>query len=204
MVGPLPALRSGRVTFGSVNRFDKTHEGLLQRWARLLEMVPQSRLVMICPEGRTRERVHGLFATHGVAPERVELAAPRPWANYLRLFEGIDVALDPDPCNGMTTTCHALWMGLPVVTLAGGRAVSRAGKSLLHTIGLPEWVAHSEEEYVRIAAQWAADLPRLAEVRSALRSRMETSPLMDAPRFARNMEAAYRTMWQHWCAGQPS
>jgi len=200
LVGPLPAAQKKIVTFGSLNQFWKTHEGLLHCWARLLEAVPESQLLMICPEGQLRERVHGLFAAHGVVRERVELVAPCPWPDYVRLFERVDLALDPFPCTGMTTTCHALWMGVPVITRAGRQAVSRASLSLLHTIGLPEWVAQSEEDYIRIAAEWAADLPRLAELRGTLRSRMQASPLMDAPRFARNLEAAYRTMWQRWCA----
>jgi len=204
LVGPLPAAQKKIVTFGSLNQFWKTHEGLLHCWARLLEAVPESQLLMICPEGQLRERVHGLFAAHGVVRERVELVAPCPWPDYVRLFERVDLALDPFPCTGMTTTCHALWMGVPVITRAGRQAVSRASLSLLHTIGLPEWVAQSEEDYIRIAAEWAADLPRLAELRGTLRSRMQASPLMDAPRFARNLEAAYRTMWQRWCAGKPS
>jgi len=136
--------------------------------------------------------------------ERVELVTPRPWPDYMRLLERIDLALDSFPCNGMTTTCHTLWMGVPVVTREGTTAVSRAGSSLLHAIGLPDWVARSEEEYVRIAAAWATDFPRLAELRATLRPRMQASPLMDAQRFARNIEAAYRAMWQRWCAENPS
>jgi predicted O-linked N-acetylglucosamine transferase (SPINDLY family) len=170
----------------------------------LLGAVPGSRLLVVCPEGQARERTRAHFTTNGIAPERLDFIAPRPWAEYSRLFERIDVALDAYPCNGMTTTCHALWMGVPVVTLMGANAESRAGSSLLHTIGLPEWVARSEEEYIRIAAELASDLPRLAELRAVLRTRMEASPLMDAPRFARHFEAACRTMWQRWCLQNPS
>ena len=125
--------------------------------------------------------------------------APR-W-EYLSLYHRIDLALDPFPCNGMTTTCDALWMGVPVLTLPGAMPVSRAGLSLLSSVGLEALAASSEEDYVRIAVELAADLPRLADLRATLRPRMLASPLMDAPRFARNIEAAYRKMWQHWCAG---
>ena len=100
----------------------------------------------------------------------------------------------------MTTTCDAVWMGVPVLTLPGEMPVSRAGLSLLSTIGLAKLVAQSEEDYVRLAVELAADLPRLAHLRTTLRPRMQASPLMDAPRFARNIEAAYRKMWQAWCA----
>jgi predicted O-linked N-acetylglucosamine transferase (SPINDLY family) len=110
--------------------------------------------------------------------------------------------LDPFPFNGMTTTCDALWMGVPALTLPGEMPASRAGLSLLSTVGLREFVASSEEDYVRIAVELAGDLPRLAELRATLRARMQASPLMDAPRFARNVEAAYRSMWRAWCATQ--
>ncbi len=202
LVGPLPAAQNGTVTFGSLNQFSKLHEGLLRCWATILGAVPESRLRMICPEGSARERTRAVFESHGIAGERLELVAPSPWPEYVRHFERIDLALDSFPCNGMTTTCHALWMGVPVVTLAGANAIARAGDSLLHAIGLPEWVAQSDEEYVSFATERAADLPRLAELRAALRPRMQASPLMDAPRFARHIETAYRTLWQRWCAAQ--
>jgi len=164
--------------------------------------VSGSRLLMLCPEGQAREHTHALFTAHGIARERVELVGSCPWPEYVRRFERIDVALDSFPCNGMTTTCHSLWMGVPVVTRTGTTAVSRASSSLLHTVGLPEWIAQSEEDYNRIATEWAHDLPRLAELRATLRPRMQVSPLTDASRFARHIETAYRTMWQRWCAEQ--
>jgi len=202
-VGPLPAGQNGTVTFGSLNQFAKIHEGLLHCWARLLGAVSGSRLLMLCPEGQARERTHAFFAAHGVARERVELVGTCLWPEYIRHFARIDIALDSFPCNGMTTTCHALWMGVPVVTRTGTTSVSRAASSLLHTVGLPEWIAQSEEDYIRIATEWAHDLPRLAELRATLRPRMQASPLMDAPRFARNIETIYRTIWQRWCAREP-
>lgn len=116
------------------------------------------------------------------------------------MFRRMDIVLDTFPYNGMTTTCHALWMGLPVVTLPGKLPASRTGLSLLSTIGLAEWAADSEEAYARIAADVAGDLPHLSEVRNSLRERMEKSPLMDPARFARNIEEAYRAMWVDWCA----
>jgi predicted O-linked N-acetylglucosamine transferase (SPINDLY family) len=200
-VAPMPAARNGFVTFGSLNQFSKLNENLLVCWARLLGRVAESHLLMSCPEGQARERVLALLAAHGLARDRVEFTARLAWPGYVRLFEKIDVALDSFPCNGMTTTCHTLWMGLPVITRTGSTAVSRASHSLLETLGLPECVARSEEEYVAIATVLANDLPRLAELRRSMRARMATSPLMDAPRFARHVENAYRTIWQRWCAG---
>jgi predicted O-linked N-acetylglucosamine transferase (SPINDLY family) len=199
-VGPLPAARSGVVTFGSLNQFGKINEAQMDCWARLMGAVPRSRLLLVCPAGQTRQRVAGLFARQGISSERLELVAPRPWSEYLRYLESIDLALDSFPCNGMTTTCHALWMGVPVITKAGASAASRAGVSLLTALGHREWIAASDEDYLHIAAGLAGDIPRLAELRAALRSEMQDSPLMDAPRFARHVEAVYRTMWQRWCA----
>jgi predicted O-linked N-acetylglucosamine transferase (SPINDLY family) len=157
---------------------------------------------MFCPEGSARERVLACFHQRGIAPERVALTGFLPRWEYLQLYQRIDLALDPFPCNGMTTTCDALWMGVPVVTLAGEMPVSRAGLSILSTIGLAEMAANSEDDYVRLAVKLAGNLPRLAELRATLRPRMQSSPLMDAPRFARNVEAAYRSMWERWCSRQ--
>jgi predicted O-linked N-acetylglucosamine transferase (SPINDLY family) len=122
-----------------------------------------------------------------------------PFSEYLALFGTIDIALDTLPYAGGTTSCDALWMGVPVVSRAGKMAVGRGGLSILSNLGLPELVADSEEMYVRLAIELAQDLPRLSKLRSTLRQRMEQSPLMDAPRFARNVETAYRRMWRTWC-----
>jgi protein O-GlcNAc transferase len=192
------------VTFGSLNNFAKVNEGVLALWAWLLETVKGSRLVLLCPAGRTRERVRAFFGAQGIAQERLELVGFLPRWDYLSLYHRIDLALDPFPCNGMTTTCDALWMGVPVLTLPGQMPISRAGLSLLSTIGLGELAASSEDGYLRLALELAENLPRLADLRATLRSRMLASPLMDAPRFAQNVEAAYRSMWQRWCATQSS
>jgi len=201
----LPALRAGQVTFGSLNNFCKVNEAVLRLWVAILQAVEGSRLLLHCPAGTTQTRLRQWFEAQGIAGHRLELI-PRTAtrAEYLELFQRIDIGLDPFPYNGGTTTCEALCMGVPVVSLAGRTAVSRLGLSVLTTAGLPELVAHSEEDYVRIAAELAGDLPRLAELRRTLRPRMQASPLMDAPRFARNIEAAYRTMWQRWCTENQS
>jgi len=199
--GELPALRAGYITFGSLNNFSKVNEGVLALWAAILRAVEGSRLLLHCPAGETQSRVRQWFGARGIAAHRLELVS---WtaarATFLRLFEQIDVALDPFPYNGGTTTCEALWMGLPVVTLAGETAISRAGLSLLSNIGHPEWVARSAAEYVDIAQSLSRDPARLAQLRATLRKRMKASVLMDAPRFARDVEAAYRSMWKRWCA----
>ena len=201
-INALPALSAGVVTFGSMNNFAKIHEGVLARWTLVLEAVTDSRLLMFCPEGEARERVRAYFGARGIAPDRVDFSGFVRRHEYLSLYHRIDIALDPFPYNGMTTTCDALWMGTPVLTLPEEMPVSRSGLSLLSSVGLEEWVAYSEEDYVRIAAELAGNLPRLAEMRAALRPRMQASPLMDAPRFARDVETAYRAMWERWSTGQ--
>jgi protein O-GlcNAc transferase len=201
-INALPALSAESVTFGSLNNFAKAHKGMLALWARVLEAVKESRLVMLCPEGSARERVRAFFGARGIATERVELVGYLPRWEYLRLYQRIDLGLDPFPFNGMTTTCDALWMGVPVLTLPGKMPASRAGLSLLSSVGLAELAVWSEADYVRMAVELAGNLPRLADLRATLRSRMLASPLMDAPRFARNVEAAYRSMWQAWCSKQ--
>jgi len=197
----LPALQSGRVTFGCLNNFCKLNEAVLRLWVTALQAVEGSRLVLRCPTGATQTRLREWFEAQGIAADRLDLV-PRTAgrAEFLRLFDRIDIALDPFPYNGGTTTFEALWMGLPVVSLAGRTAVSRVGLSALTNVGLPELAAHSEDDYVRIAVALAGDVRRLTDLRQTLRSRMQASPLTDAPRFARNMEAAYRTLWRHWCA----
>jgi len=199
-INPLPALSAGCVTFGSLNKFAKVNDRVLALWARVLESVNASRLIMFCPEGSARERVRAFFEAHGIREDRVELAGFLSFSDYLQLYHRIDIALDPFPCNGMTTTCDALWMGVPVVTLPGELPISRAGLSLLSTIGLRKVAASSEDNYVWIANELAKKLPRLSDLRSRLRARMLASPLMDAPRFAKSVEAAYLSMWRRWCA----
>ncbi len=144
-------------------------------------------------------KIAPLFRQLYVDPRRLKFMGKVPFYEYLKLYQQIDVGLDPFPCNGGTSTCDALWMGVPVVTLAGRTAVGRGGVSVLRNVGLPELIAETPERYLQIAAALAGDLPRLAELRRTLRERMRKSPLMDAPRFARNVEAAYRQMWRNWC-----
>jgi protein O-GlcNAc transferase len=199
-VGPLPALGNGYVTFGCLNNFCKVSQGCLELWTELLRRVVGSRLILHALEGTHRDRVRDLLKQRGIDPGRLEFVGKMPLAEYLALYQRIDVALDPFPCVGGTTTCDALWMGVPVVTLAGKQAVGRGGVSLLRNIGLPELIAQAPEQYLQIAAELASDRSRLEELHRTLRVRMRASPLMDAERFARAFEAAYRQIWREWCA----
>ena len=196
----LPAMENGYITFGSLNSFCKINELVLNLWARVLREVAGSRLVILSDFGKQRDRTLEFLKGEGVAPERVEFVGRRNRKDYLELYHRLDLALDPFPYGGHTTCQDALWMGVPVVSLAGRQPVSRAGLSILSNLGLPDLVACSADAYVNIAAGLARDLPRLTELRRTLRGRMEGSVLMDGPRFARNIEAAYRAMWKHWCA----
>ncbi len=201
VVNPPPCLETGFVTFGCLNSFNKINEQVLQLWARVLKSVDRSRLIILCPEGSHRQPLMDLMQREGVNPDRIELIARRPRPQYLEVYHRIDVGLDTFPYNGHTTSLDSFWMGVPVLTLVGKTSVGRAGMSQLTNLGLPELIAHTPEQCVRIAADLANDLPRLAELRRTLRPRMRASPLMDAPRFARNIEAAYREIWRKWCEG---
>ena len=193
-----PSLTTGVVTFGSFNNPAKLSASTLEAWAGLLTRLPQARLLLkgkAFADPGARALLLGRLGERGVAAERVELVA---WlANsdaHLALYDRIDVALDPFPYNGTTTTCEALWMGVPVVTLRGDRHAGRVGASLLGQIGLTDLIGESVEGYVEIAAALAGDPARLAELRRSLRPRMAASSLCDSPAFARKMEAAFRDM----------
>ena len=200
----LPALANGYVTFGCLNNFSKVNEAVLRLWAKVLRAVPSSRLLLLTPEGAARSQVLKLLERETIDPQRLEFVTIQPRPQYLQSYHRMDLGLDTFPCNGHTTSLDSFWMGVPVVTLVGQTAMGRAGSSILANLGLPELAARSEEAYVGIAGTLAADLPHLGRLRATLRQRMEQSPLMDAPRFARNVEAAYRQMWRHWCLGVPA
>jgi predicted O-linked N-acetylglucosamine transferase (SPINDLY family) len=198
-VAALPALREGRITFGCLNNFCKVSHTTLQTWARLLAGIPGSRLILQAQEGSHRQRVLDVLQREGIDASRVWFTPRIRPADYFRLYDWIDICLDPFPCAGGTTTCDAMWMGAPVVTLAGETAVGRAGVSLSSNVGLSHLVAQTTEEYVQKATALAKDLPVLSDLRIGLRDRMRRSPIMDGPRFAADIETAYRWMWRKWC-----
>ncbi len=202
-VGELPAKTNGYITFASSNTLMKTNAAVIETWCRILNELPNSRLLLIATglgSGASRIRVLQRFTKRGIAPERIEIADFPGFEPGMRALERADIALDTFPYNGGTTTANALWMGLPVITLAGASPIGRQGVSFLSNLGLPELIAKTPEQYVTIAVELAKDLDRLADLRSGMRNRMRTSPLMDGPRFARVLEAAYRQMWKTWCA----
>jgi predicted O-linked N-acetylglucosamine transferase (SPINDLY family) len=194
----LPAAAPGAVTFGCFNNFAKATPRVLALWARLLRALPDSRLLLKSRglgDAAVATRIRQTFADAGVAPERIALDGRELSVRaHLELYHGVDVALDPFPYNGTTTTCEALWMGVPVVTLAGRVHAARVGASLLTHTGLADWIADDEDAYLRLATTAAQDLPRLADLRRTLRERMRTSPLCDAPAFTRGLETAFAAM----------
>jgi predicted O-linked N-acetylglucosamine transferase (SPINDLY family) len=198
-VGPLPALAAGHVTLGCFNHIAKVTPSLLGLWAGILKDLPGSRLFLksrgLADPG-TAGRIREELAGSGVAPERVELRGEAlPTAEHLGLYNRVDIALDTFPYNGTTTTCEALWMGAPVVALAGATHVSRVSASLLTHLGAAELIASSADEYRLRCLALAADLPRLAERRATQRDRMRASPICDAAGFTRGLEEAYGRMW---------
>ncbi len=198
-VGELPALTRGQVTFGSLNNYTKLSLTTLQLWSQVLMRVPGARLLLQSrpfADASLRERVWARFAQHGVARERVELRGPTPFAEHLRLHQEIDIGLDTFPWNGHTTTCMALHMGVPVLTMTGETFAARMGLTLLSHLGIPEWIAKSPSEYVELAVRRAHALDQLAELRRGLRTRLGSSVLCDAASFTRGLESAYLDLHQ--------
>lgn len=202
-VGPLPALTRGAVTFGSFNNMMKVTPATVRCWAAILAAVPTARLVLkaaYLADPNVRASFSAQFAALGIDAARVDLRGRvADVGAHLSAYNEIDIGLDPLIYNGTTTTCEALWMGVPVVTLIGDRHAARVGFDLLSQIGLAELAASDIDAYVKLAADLAGDLPRLQRIRRELRDRMRESPLCDAPRFARQFEAGLRTMWRAWC-----
>jgi protein O-GlcNAc transferase len=202
-IAPSRAAVTGRVVFASFSQWAKINQDVLQLWGRLLRRVPASHLLLKGPAADDVAACRSalqVFGTEGVAADRVHfIDRAATHVQHLAQYECADIALDPFPYHGATTTCEALWMGLPVVVLAGRTHVSRVGVSLLSRVGLSEFIAQSPEHYLQIASELANDVRRLANLRFFLRDRMQQSLLMDAPGFASRVEAAYRQMWRTWC-----
>jgi predicted O-linked N-acetylglucosamine transferase (SPINDLY family) len=203
-VGPLPAQKNGYITFGSFNHFAKINPAVLELWASLLVRLPASRLLLKArslADPETATRVRETFLRHGVEASRLDLRSDElSVAAHLGLYHGVDIALDTFPYNGTTTTCEALWMGVPVVTLAGLSHVSRVSASLLTHLGRSDWIASSETEYIEKCLALVADRPRMAEMRATQRERMRCSPVCDAVRFTAQLEDTYRELWRRYCS----
>jgi protein O-GlcNAc transferase len=195
-VNALPAAQRGHVTFGCLNNPCKLTDHTLRLWSGVMRTVPNARLLLMVPPGRHRLLLLQRLSALDIAADRVDFHPFQPRADYLRAYHHIDLGLDTFPYNGHTTSLDSLWMGVPVITRVGTTSVGRGGLSQLFQLGLLDLAADSDERFVRIAVALANDLGRLADLRQGLRTRMQRSALMDAPRFARQIEDAYRTAWK--------
>lgn len=202
--GPLPMAATGHPTFASFNMLSKVTPEVVAAWCRILAALPESRFVLKAPplaDAETKAHFAQLFEANGIGADRVEMLGYLPKAaDHLALYNRIDLALDTFPYNGATTTCEALWMGVPVVSFAGASHVARVGLSLLSNLGLGELVARDLDGYVDLALALARAPERLAALRAGLRARMAAAPLLDGPGFTGELESAYREMWRQWCA----
>ena len=199
----LPALGSGKITFGSLNNLSKLNERVLALWGAVLHAVPDARLLLqaaALDDAPNRRRFGELCAKHGIPPGRLELRGFAPVEFAPSSYAEIDISLDAFPFCGGMTSLEALWLGVPVITLAGETIASRQSASMLMNLGLPELIAEDTNQYVDKAAGLARDLQRLADLRAGLRRRFAASPLMDYGGFARALETNYRQMWQGWIA----
>lgn len=195
-VSGLPSLETGHITFGSFNNLPKVNEKVIEVWSKILGRVPGSSLLLKSKQfadESTKRRYLNLFLQNGIAPERIRmLSRTESVLEHLRLYNRVDIGLDPFPYNGTTTTCEALWMGVPVVTLRGNRHSSRVGASILTRVGLRNLITVNEGEYISKAVGLASDLDKLKELRAGMRERMMESPLCDSRSFARSIEDVYR------------
>ncbi len=202
-VGLLPALSNHHITFGCFNNLTKMNDAVVALWARVLQAVPGSRLLLKTKQlGEAAGRATTLqrFAVHGIGVDRLILEGASPRAELLASYHRVDIALDPFPYPGGTTSVESLWMGVPVLTKQGDRFLSHIGETIAHSAELLDWIAVDESDYVAKAVIYASDLDQLARLRGRLRRQVLASPLFDAPRFARHFETALRDMWIQWCA----
>jgi predicted O-linked N-acetylglucosamine transferase (SPINDLY family) len=201
-VAPLPSAKTGHVTFGSFNNLAKVTQNVVALWSSILQAVPESCLMLkertLVDPGQ-RDRLCKLFEANGISARRLVLLPTTLFPAHLASYGQVDIALDPFPYNGCYTSCEALWMGVPVVTLAGNTTYGRYGVSLLTTLGLTRHIAATPEAYVTIAVKLAKNRRKLAALRAELRPRMAASLLCNTKGYAQGVEDAYRMMWRRWC-----
>jgi len=202
----LPVITAEHITFGSFNNYPKINTDVIRVWAQILRALPNAKLLMKAKEFKDDvvcKRTSLLFQEHGVAAERLEFVSRIPsYTEHLNLYNRVDIALDTFPYNGTTTSCEALWMGVPVITLAGESHRSRVGVSILNNIGLDELIAGSPEIYVEKSTELAGNLKALAKLRVSLRDKMRQSSLTNPSLFTKSLEQVYRDIWIKWCNQQ--
>ena len=202
-VTPPPCLKRDYVTFGSFNNLPKITAEVIEVWAKIMRETPGSRLLLkskTLADRNIRQKFLQLFTERGISEDRLELHDWLPAKNsHFELYHRVDIGLDPFPYNGTTTTCEALWMGVPVITLSGDRHAARVGASIMHHSGFEESITHTEDGYIALALALARDRQRLATLRKNQRHKMRESQLMDTKLFTSTLEKAYRRMWREWC-----
>jgi len=203
LVNKLPASQKGYITFGSFNKFAKLSEEVLELWAQVLKAVPNAKLLIKAKslnDRPTQKALQAQLAKLGIEAERLILVTYAPSTQaHLQTYYQVDIGLDSYPYNGATTTCEALWMGVPVVTLVGERHAARMGFSILSALGLTELIAHTPDEYVQICIKLANDINYLQKFRQKIRTQMQASPLMDGATFTHHLETNYQQVWEKWC-----
>jgi len=201
-VNSLPAIENGYITFGSFNKFEKITQLTLELWIEILQTMPTAKIV-IKHGNLVNTELQKVFlqrlAEYGIEKERVILGSEPSTLATLKAYNQIDISLDTYPYNGATTTCQALWMGIPMVTLVGETHVARAGLSILTAAGFPEFIAYTKEQYIEIAVKLASNIENLQQLRQNMRERLKSSSLMDHVGFTRELENHYRQMWKNWC-----
>lgn len=203
-VNTLPALSSGHVTFGSFNRLSKISRSVIALWSQLLRALPDSRMLLGGMPGKEKyDTLIEWFAQEGIERERLDFHARSGMNRYMELHHQVDICLDTFPYNGGTTTYHALWMGVPTLTLAGSTAAGRSGAAILGHVGLDDFIAHDEKDFVQKGLSLAVNLTALSDIRSELRERFAQSALGQPALIAAGLERALRIMWQRWCADLP-
>jgi len=195
---------NGFITFGTFNGLPKINRTVIRAWAAILETIPDSRLLIkngSLGDPGTCRYVISLLGEAGIDPARVDLhGLVNSFEEHLACYGRMDISLDTFPYNGVTTTCEALWMGVPVITMTGDMPACRYGESLLNQVGLSDFIASDVDSYIRIAVGLAADRPLRSRLRKELRTRMQDSPLCDVPAYVARIEAAYRQVWRDWCS----
>jgi FkbM family methyltransferase len=203
-IEPPPCLENGYITFGSFNNWAKINSKTIALWSDLLSRVPDSRLILkssLASDRDAQQQLLSLFVQNGIEASRIEILSRLPvFGEHLKQYQRVDIALDTFPYNGTTTTCEALWMGVPVLSLAGDSHVSRVGASILSRLGLNEWIISSVDDYSNISEALANDTENIKCLRRTLREKFQNSSLMNEKSFMAKMETAYRQMWQTWCA----
>lgn len=205
-VSELPAWKNGHITFASFNAFGKINPKVFKLWGKLLESIPDAELVLATggkeDDKVLNDRIKKTCRACGVPWKRVRLMPRKPFKEYFLAHNEVDIVLDAFPYTGATVTAHALWMGVPVITLSGPSPIHRSATSMMSTIGHPEFVAQTQDEYLEIAQRWAANIPALAALRAGLRAQVQASPLMDGATVTRDLEKKLRQVWRDWCRTQ--